>query len=1088
MKKIKNATLLLITLFSFSVAFGQQKAIIRGRVIDKSDRSPVLGANVLEYDKDSRVVNGEVCNATGDFVLQVKDVNNTIKVSFIGYKTTEIKPDFSKTMIIELESESKVLTTVEVTAQRKVRSLTNLDDRDKASSSVKMDLKDLKESGVLSVTDALQGKVSGLDVLGASGDPGSGSRIVIRGLSSLGNSKPLVVIDGIPQSSFDQYSNASNVSLASANAEEIGTVLSIPVNDIKSIEVLKDAASTAQYGSKGADGVLVIETNKGQKGKVQVEYSYKRNMNFERKPIPLLNGDEYIMLQREEMHNAFGFYDLSSDQYRPIAYDKTWENFYNYSQNTNWLAAITQNSVSNDNFIKVSGGGERAKYYTSISYTSENGTTINTSNKMFSTRMNLDYVLSKKLWFNINFTYVNRYNQRSLDWWLPRNVRDMAYIKAPNMSIYEYDQYGNLTGDYFTPATNYQADGGSYYNPVAVCKLGKNDFRQNSLENDFTVSYALAPWLTFVETASLQIAGGKTNVFLPYNALGLDWLDYRTNIGAEQNQIDQSFKTMTQFSYNAPFTNKRHSLSGVVTWSTDDQRSEYMQVQNTRTPSVQLQDPSTYGMPSYLGSNITGNRFLEGVISANYKFDDKYLLQLILTEDAATAFGTNHRWGTFYGASAGWRFAKENFLKESILGSESKLRLDYGKVGRQPSNQYAKYAIYSAYQDVGGQTHSTYINYNNVVPQQVQLSNLVWESTYSTTLGLDLYLFKDRLTINAEIYDKKTKDISNANYGIPHSSGFDKLLFFNGGEMDNKGWEVMGDYFIVKKSDFSIDFRFNISRNQNTFVKFAPNFNNVASMTVNTGEYPKIVLPGRPLGSFYGFKYLGVYTSDADAVAKNADGQIIRDNSGAPVPMTYKGTYVFRGGDAKYADINHDGVIDLNDVVYLGNANPKYFGGFGPYFKYKGFNFSMDFVFRTGFDIVNMTALNTQGMDGKNNQSTAVLRRWRAQGQDQPDMLPRAYYGSPANNLGSDRYVEKGDYLKLLTVQFGYSFNAKACQKLHLSRLGINFSARRIATFTNYSGVDPEIAPNAADPFFMGADNANTPQPRVYSMAVTVGF
>lgn len=1091
MKKNKIITLLILTLFSFSFAFGQQKAIIRGRVIDKSDKSPILGANILEYDKDNRVVNGAVCNATGDFVLEIKNVKNTIRVSFIGYKSLDITPNFTGSMIIELESSSKVLDVVEVTAQRKGRSLTNLDDRDKATSSTKMDFADLKESGALSATDALAGKVPGLDILGASGDPGSGSKITIRGLSSLGNSQPLVVIDGIPQSSFSSYASANTVNLASASAEDIGTVLSIPVNDIKSIEVLKDAASTAQYGSRGADGVLLIETQKGQRGRVQVEYSYKRNMNFERKPIPLLNGDEYIMLQREEFHNANPLYDLTSPQFLPIAYDRSYDYFYNYNRNTDWMSAITQNSVSNDNYLKISGGGEKAKYSTSVDYTADNGTTINTSNKAFNIRMNLDYYLSKKLWFSIGFNYNNRINKRSLDWWLTeengytsRSIRTMASIKAPNMSIWEYDRSGQLTGEYFTSinGSNYQGSGQYYYNPVAVANLGKNDNRFNGLENSFSLNYTLLPWLTFIETAALQISGTKQNLFLPQEAMGGDWTDWFSNLSAEQNQIGQSFKTNTQLSYNIPFENKKHQLSGILTWVTDDQRNENMQIQSKHLPTSQNIDPSGYGILNSMTSTIDKKRELQGIIAANYKYADKYLVQLTLNENAHSSFGSNHRWGTFYGVATAWRFGKESFVKDlKIIGEESKFRFDYGKSGRQPDNQYARFATY------GSLNPSSYLNNINIVPTSIQLDNLVWESTYGYNIGLDLFMFKERFSLTAEIYNKTTKDINNGNYAIPYSSGFDKLIYFNGGQLSNKGWELMMDYFIVKKSDLFVEFRFNISQNMNSYDKFAPNFNNQTSADVSNGQYPIIVLPGRPIGSFYGFKYQGVYSRDADAVAKDAQGKVITDNNGSPIPMTYKGSYVFRGGDAMYEDINHDGVIDINDVVYLGNANPKFIGGFWPSVRYKGFYFSLEFQYRLGFDIANMAALNTQGMGDKNNQSKAVLQRWRAQGQNEPGMLPRAYYGNVANNLGSDRYVEKGDFLRLLNIQFSYTLNQKLCDKLHLKKLSFSVSARRLGTFTNYSGVDPEIG-GGNNAFWMGADYNNTPQPKVLSFSTTIGF
>jgi len=408
------------------------------------------------------------------------------------------------------------------------------------------------------------------------------------------------------------------------------------------------------------------------------------------------------------------------------------------------------------------------------------------------------------------------------------------------------------------------------------------------------------------------------------------------------------------------------------------------------------------------------------------------------------------------------------------------LRASWGVSGREPTTRYGRFATYGSSSD--------YLLYPGVVNNQIQLNNLQWESITSWDVGLELNLFNDRLYIEGDIYKKLTSNLSFADYAIPTSSGFNKLLFLNAGELENNGWELMLEYKMIRKKDFKVSLNFNTSHNVNSFKKFPDNFNREKSTSIGNGEYPLRVAEGQPIGSFFGFRYLGVYPSDADAVAHDAEGNVLVDFEGAPIPMTYQGTYTFKGGDAKYEDINNDGKIDLNDIVYIGDSNPDFIGGFGTSVKYKNFELTCGFHYRLGFDIINGIAIQTQGMNNKNNQSKAVLSRWRIQGQDEDGMLPRAYMDHPANNLGSDRYVEKGDYLRLLNVIVGYKFKQEICRKLNLRTLGISLSARKIITFTNYTGQDPEIGQNATDPFWIGVDYANTPPPRVYTIALSFGF
>ncbi|MBN2697913.1 MAG: SusC/RagA family TonB-linked outer membrane protein [Bacteroidales bacterium] len=1074
MKKTITAILLALILFNAGDAFSQQNRIIRGRITDSGDKTAVIGANIIEYDDENRIINGTISDVNGDFVLEMKNIDHTLKVSVIGYDTREITPDPTKVLSIELNPTNVELEEVTITAKSQSRfSLTNIDERDNASSTVKIDLIDMQNSGVLSATDALQGKVSGLDII-ASGDPGSGSQLVIRGLSSMGNSQPLIVVDGVPQFRV----NRDNIDLSSADTEDLSNLVNIAVQDIKSIEILKDAASTAVWGADGADGVLLIETHAGRLGKVQFDYQYKPSLNIQPPAIPMLNGDEYIMLQLEEWHNAYGVFDIPPE----IAYDRDYYDFYNYSANTDWLDEITQNAFTHDHYFKIAGGGQKTRYFTSFSYIDEGGTTINTDSKRISTRVNLDYYLSRKLIFMIQFNYTNNNTNGHVNI-NNRNVRSMAMIKAPNMSIWEYDAYGNPTGEYFTPINSYQGNGSDYFNPVAVANLDKNHRHENYLQNTFRLRYNLTDWLTINETVSFQYKGYKTQNYLPYNALGTDWLAWTVNKAEESNNIESGIRTETQLAFDSPFRNENHTLTGAMTWITTQNRWEWMNLQSNKIPSVDIQDPAIDGQINWIGTGSGETRDLGGLVNINYKYKDKYLLQSTLRADAASVFGTNHRWGLFPGISLGWRFTSEPFMqpfKKYI--DESMLRFSWGISGRKPTDAYARFASYVA------TGNGSYMIYPAIAPQSVQLDNLKWESQSSYDIGIEMNLFDYRVFIEGDIYQKLTTDLLFNPYNIPTSSGYGNFAFFNGGALENKGWEVMMDVKIIRGDFFKWSVSLNTSQNINSFVSLPDNFNTERSTSIGNGQFPLRVLEGEPIGSFFGFRYLGVYPTDADAMARDANGNLIRDNEGNPLPMSYLGTYIFRGGDAKYEDINHDGKIDLNDVVFIGDSNPDFIGGFGTNMSYRNFDLSCSFHYRLGFDIVNQVAIDTEGMNNRNNQSKAVLSRWRVQGQDEEGLLPKAYMYHPANNLGSDRYVEPGDYLRLINLKVGYRLRKDWCDRLNLRSVDLAFSARKILTITNYSGQDPEVGQDASNPFWIGVDRANTPPPKILTLSIAVGF
>ena len=1067
MKHIYPFLLIIALIFLCSHIVAQQGTVIRGRIVDKITGDPLPGVNIIEVDEDNRVVKGVITDVNGDYVFEATNVEHMIKFSFVGYKS-QTYPIQSRTRIdVELEQKSTELEQVTVVAEARGNEITGVSERDQTGSTAQVDMEKLSGSAGVSAASALQGQVSGLDIMSASGTPGSGSSIVIRGMGSLGNTNPLIVIDGIPQDIKTEDFN-----FASADQHDLGQLLNIAPQDIKSVEVLKDAASTAVWGSKGANGVLIIETHKGEKGNIKFNYQYKLSANIQPPQIPMLNGDEYITMQMEEWHNAQSIYEVPQE----IAYNRNYADFFNYSANTNWLKRITKDSYSNNLFFKMSGGGRQSRYYTSINYEHDDGTTINTSFQRFSVRANFDYSISDNLRFTTNFSYTNTFRENN-----PQNIRKMAYIKAPNMSIWEFDEHGKPTGEYFTPIESYQGSGTDYFNPVAVSNLGTNDVQGNQIQNNFKINWNILDWLKFKETISFSYANDKGNRFLPSPAIGADWLNGQINHARERNTMDTRWLSRSQLFFSPFRGSKNHSLTGVAMWTMEQKKWELINLVTHRGPTFSKKDPAMGAPVANTVSRSSLSRLYGALGSLLYKYKDRYILNLNLRGDASSAFGESNQWGIFPSVSFGWRFSDETFLESLKILDDSKLRFGWGQSGKGIDDTYATYSFY--------ESSGRYIENPVIIPDRIQLSNLRWQTVSSWNAGLDLNLFRYRLNITADIYRKVTEDLLWEDYSIPESSGYATLNYFNGGKIENVGWEFFINAIALDQDDLKFSLNFNISQNVNSFLSFPDNFQKERGISIGNGIYPRKAEVGKPIGSFYGFRYLGVYATDEDAVARNQDGQIMKDANGNPIRMTYMETYEFKAGDAIYEDINHDGKIDIMDAVYIGNSSPEFIGGFGTTLNYKQITASLNFHYRLGFDIVNEVAIETEGMLDRNNQSKAVLRRWRRYGQDEKGMLPRAYLNHPCNNLGSDRYVERGDFLRLNSINLSYRFDSKKIkQRFKINSLDLGVTLRNVLTLTNYSGQDPEIGRVGRNPFFLGRDNARTPPPRMFSVRVNLNF
>lgn len=1091
---------LYILLFQFIVLGLQAQTVVRGVVSDKGNKEPIPFANVYEVNSSERIIGGTVTDFNGFYQLELSDVNSVLRFSYIGYHSLDMKYSGTSTVDAHLESSSKELEGVTISAEAKRDETTFINERDFATSRVKLDMSSMSDLGISSAEEALQGQIAGLDIL-SGGSPGSSGSIVIRGLGTLGDASPLIVVDGVPQ----DVSVDDDFDFASAEGEDIGDLVSIATQDIKSIEVLKDAGSTAIYGSKGANGVLLIETFDGVVGETKFSFNYKFSMSNEPTAVPLLNGDEYITMQMEQLHNAYGYnYTLPSD----LMYDPSDPNFYNISANTDWQDAIRQTGQTNDAYVSLSGGGSKTKYFASVNYKKESGTTVNTGLEQINTRVNLDYILSDKLTFRAKFSYANsvKEDNYSFNSGIIDNVRNIASRRAPNMSIYEYDSEGNPIGSYYAPEYSYQSGTSPitdnnyrwFYNPAAITDLSRNDIEANNVQATLVTDLKLTNTITFREQITYQFLGEKQNKFLPEQAIGVPETSTFNNRSSEKNSLTSRLMTQTQMFW-IPKLNSAHSLITMVRFDTDQKTNKYFTYSNSLYPNG-IDDPSAPGV-GYLGdvsdadneendltnrSQLNEVRMLSALTNINYVLYDRYILSVAYRVDGDSKVGKTNRWGDFPGISTAWRLTSENWFNVKQF-NDIKFRYSWGKTGKSPSKAYDHTALYNS--------NGTYRGNPVVIPSEIQLNNLRWENQVSHNVGLDVTAFDNRLDIVFDYYYKLTKDLLQTTYKIPTSTGFTQLKPYNGGSLENKGWELSVNYLAMKTKNSALRFNFNIAGNKNAYTEIPANLSNdFEDNELGTSFYPYVLEEGKPMGSYYGLDYQGVYAYDSDVQALGRDGQPLVDSKGNAIPLQFENSYTFKGGDAKYRDINYDGKIDMNDAIYLGNVNPDLIGGFGANYRWKNFSVSAQFVYRLGYQIVNIYALNTQGMNNKNNQSTATLRRWRKPGDGagmaEGEVLPRAYVNHPANNLQSDRYVEDGDYLRLNNVSLKYSLGKKVCQLIGVDKIEVSANMRKLYTWTNYSGQDPEIKLNFSSSQLnkLGTDQGEAPPSRMFTYGLKVNF
>ncbi len=1090
--------------FVFTVSAGlsawaqQAGDVISGTVSDDFD--VLAGVHVVEINKDDRVMASGITDINGNFSFAIRNPQDRLKISYIGLKTKTL-PIKGLTYNIVLEQDNRQLEEV-VISQKKRTQTSGLDipQTEVSVASQSISAAEFEGMPITTIDEALQGRISGLDIVFASGNLGAGTSMRLRGVSSInGNTEPLIVVDGnVWESDYNK-----DFDFANATEDKFAELLQVNPEDIESISVLKDAAATAIWGSQGANGVIEIKTKRGSRGATKVSYSYRANMTFQPLGTNMMNGGQYTMYLKEAYFNP----KLSDDAANipEISYlhsDAEFSEWRMYDNNTDWRDAVTQVGLEQKHFLSLTGGGEKANFRVSAGYDHQKGSVIEQKLDRFTSRTALDYFISNriKVTTNFNLTYTNNNKNYS-------SLLSIAYQKMPNLAIYEEDENGS-TGEFYhmksTASSQFNSDQKTYVNPVALAKEAKNNEKTFNIQPEFIIQYDLLGTdydeqrLKYDGKVNFSVFNKYNDTFYPSSLVSGTWSSTKNNSSYNNSYKSFAFTTTHTLTYMPVFSNPDHSLMamGRFQLTSGESRSQTNSVYGL--PYGNIQSPTADGVT---GSNFNTSasewKSVYLTASLHYAYKGRYVVDLTYRRDGSTKFGKDNRWGNFPGVSFRWNISEESWMDWSDKWlSMLSIRPGWGIVGNQPSAENLFFAKYA--------TTNAYMGHSAIYPSNIALNSLKWEEKESYNVGIDLGFLNDRITADVNMYKQMTKDLLMLNYQIPSSSGFGSLSYKNAGDMNNVGWEfnINTNKLIKWGKDWGLDLNVTFANNKNEIVKMDETI--LESMNgdfnYNNGSYLSRVQLNNAFGSIYGFRYKGVYSysqySDEEVagvsgpnapVARNAQGQVILDENGSTLPVYFAyGTsseYKFTGGDAIYDDVNHDGNINELDIVYLGSSLPKLTGGFGFKITWGRLSWNNQFNFRYGNKIINKARMLAESMYDNNNQSKAVNWRWRVEG-DKTE-IPRATYQYGYNWLGSDRFVEDGSFLRLNYSSLNYSLDPKIVKKWHLNQVSFFISGSNIFCLTKYSGADPEVNYGS---YGVTMDTAQTPRARSFSVGATVQF
>ena len=886
-KLIKLILLWVIAMMALPASAQQRR--ISGTVSDEID--VIMGANVVEKDKNNHIVSQTVTDMNGNFTMNIKDPNNTLIISFMGYKSFSQKVGSKNVFKVTLQDNVKTMQEVVVKGKQNAPTTgLEIPAREYAGVAQKFSMDDVAGLSFESVDQALQGQIAGLDIVPNSGNLGSGTTMRLRGTTTInGNAQPLIVVN---DHIFELPEDAQNVNFETMdNEEQFSTLLNVNPEDIESITILKDAASAAKWGMRGSNGVIEIKLRRGHKGPTNVAFNYKFDGTWQPDGYKMLNGDGYTMMLKEAYYNP----NQVPTSITELDYNMEYPFIYNhYSHNTDWVDAVTKFGKQHKYYVYLSGGGDKATFRISAGYDKSTGTIIGQKLDRFSTTSALDYYVSDRIKFSSNISLTFTTNHKNYG----KDILARAYNAMPNMSIYEYDVNGNVTGNYFNmlplaaiygtsatvglPQNGYRT---SYElrdqfvngNPVARAMKAWWKQKQYNLTPQFSVEYKLLGKesdqhrLNYVGDVQLNIYNTSNDNYCPSELKPMDWVwggdnsakltSNERNVVSNDEYKSLEFTTRHDLRYYSAFKNKDHSLSGLVRFEMATGSSSSQNLGLWNAPDG-ITDPTVVALLQSAGSGNSEWRSHSFYEQVHYAYKGKYNLDATLRTDGSTSFGAGHKYGTFPSVGARWNISDEGFMQWSkkwlsMLAFRPTWGIT-GNTGGSGSDQYNKYS-----------TSGYYAGHQVIKPENLSLTQLKWEKTKQWNLGFNLGLLNDLLNFELEVYNKKTTDLLMNNLRIASANGFTSLSKANVGVLRNKGWELNAyTSKFAKVGKFSMKLRGNIAQNFNEVEEMDPlileALNGAETYQPGNLSYNNRVQIGNALGSIYGLRYKGVYRYDYD--------------------------------------------------------------------------------------------------------------------------------------------------------------------------------------------------------------------------------
>jgi TonB-linked SusC/RagA family outer membrane protein len=1029
---MKKCCVLVLSLF-LSISLYAQQAKYKG-VVKDPDGNTIPGVTV--YVKNTGT--GTATIDDGSFTLSASE-NDVVMFSFVGFESVEITLGTRTELEITLKPDATTLdeTVVIGYGSLKKSSLTA------AVTSVKSE--DLVKTSITSVDQGLQGRAAGVVVMNTSGQPGAATSIRIRGTSSvMGTNEPLYVVDGVPIV-------GGGASAGSFNSPGLNPMASINPNDVESIEILKDASATAIYGARGANGVILITTKRGSKGKVKTSFDAYFGVQQISKKMDMLNAIQLAELGNEASDNA------GVDRNPVFA---SINNLRKHS--TNWQDEIFRIAPIQNYEIGFSGGGEKSTYFLSGGFFSQDGIIIGSDYKKGNIRFNVDQEITSriKVGTTSNFTYshsnsvVTNYEgafASSIASWALEMNPGLPVKNADGTYVYENNIAKPAVGNPVQDAEeNEQVTKSARFigNVYGELKI----FDELSFKTSFGIDYYNVKEQGFIQNYVKR--GESNNGFASIgNGNGYTWVWENT------------------LSYNKVF-NKKHTVNAVAGITSQKFEGESLVVavadfEDGRLGFHAIQQGAKKQMTN---TAYSGWQMLSYLARVNYDYNGKYIATVTARVDGSSKFGSKYKYGFFPSASAAWNIAREDFMQSLNNLSNLKLRASYGIVGNEGIAPYSSQGLL--------QPTEAYIGDTEIIkgqgPYTIDNKDLKWETTAQFNLGLDAGIFNNRYSLTFDYYIKKTSDLLLL-VVVPAHTGYDAAMR-NVGSLENKGFEITLNTVPIANNKFVWESNLAFGYNRNKVTDLAGATESLRGTTIIGVSDWTEVKEGKPIGAFYGYQTNGIVQlgEDLSSIPYFADG----------VGITY--------GDRKY--VNHDdsdNILDSKDKIELGNANPDFTYGWNNTFSYdfgsKGGGLSLNIYLQGvyGNEIANFNLFSLESFDGTKNNSTVALNRWT---KDNPsNKYPRANAKTYPNRFSSHQ-VEDGSYLRIKDITLAYDLPSAWLDKVSFSKIQFYISAKNLYTFTDYSGFDPEVSRFGTNNLSMGADYGSYPMPRLFMIGLRANF